>query len=387
MAGAQHLMRKAAIEKLASPEQLDMTLRVTKPVSWLAILTIAVMLSGGIAWAFLGTVYERVDGQGVWLRGDVDAIKVTQNGRVGEILVGIGDRIQEGQEVARIELPDLANRVQEGRQRLDDAENSLRQEQGRSGQRLGLLNQSLSDLDADIARQKELLASGTIRKAQVDRLESRRGNLSSQLGDERAQLARLRSRLEGQRQDFELLEGQYLSNSVLRSAVDGQVAAVNLAEGALIRAGQSLIDLQDTGGERRAFLYVSSADAAKVVAPPSGEVGQEVQLSPTQFKREEWGYIVGRVEGVSSLRVTEEELEERFENLLLAQKILRVMETPKEVIVVPEMMDGSERVRWSSGRGPGEVDVNSYCTAQIVVNARPPWQHLIFKLRGMVGLG
>ena len=40
MAGVQHLLRKAAIEKMASPEQLDMAMRVTSPLSWLALATL-----------------------------------------------------------------------------------------------------------------------------------------------------------------------------------------------------------------------------------------------------------------------------------------------------------------------------------------------------------
>ncbi len=63
------LFRKAALDKLASPERLDVLMQVTSPMGWLALTTVGGILVGVIVWSILGSIPERIDGQGVLLRG------------------------------------------------------------------------------------------------------------------------------------------------------------------------------------------------------------------------------------------------------------------------------------------------------------------------------
>ena len=44
------LFRKAALERLSSPEQLDKAITVSKPVSWLALIGITIIIVAFIAW-------------------------------------------------------------------------------------------------------------------------------------------------------------------------------------------------------------------------------------------------------------------------------------------------------------------------------------------------
>jgi len=41
MQGPEQLLRKSSIEKLSSPEQLDMMMRVTSPMGWIALTAVA----------------------------------------------------------------------------------------------------------------------------------------------------------------------------------------------------------------------------------------------------------------------------------------------------------------------------------------------------------
>ena len=63
------LFRKSAIEKLASPERLDVLMQVTSPVGWVAIGTVAFILACAIVWSVVGSIPTRIDGQGILLRG------------------------------------------------------------------------------------------------------------------------------------------------------------------------------------------------------------------------------------------------------------------------------------------------------------------------------
>ena len=63
------LFRKAALDKLASPERLDVLVRVTSPTGWLALLTLGAVIVGVVIWGIVGSIPDRIDGQGILLRG------------------------------------------------------------------------------------------------------------------------------------------------------------------------------------------------------------------------------------------------------------------------------------------------------------------------------
>jgi HlyD family secretion protein len=46
--GPEQLLRKASLERLSSPEQLDMIMRVTSPLGWVALVAIGVLIVAGI---------------------------------------------------------------------------------------------------------------------------------------------------------------------------------------------------------------------------------------------------------------------------------------------------------------------------------------------------
>ena len=48
------LFRKAALERLSSPEQLDKAIVVSSPVSWLALIGVTVIIVAGILWLVYG---------------------------------------------------------------------------------------------------------------------------------------------------------------------------------------------------------------------------------------------------------------------------------------------------------------------------------------------
>lgn len=59
------LYRKAVLDRIDSPEQLDKALVVTSPMSWLALIGITVMIAAAIVWSIFGTVSETVTVKGV----------------------------------------------------------------------------------------------------------------------------------------------------------------------------------------------------------------------------------------------------------------------------------------------------------------------------------
>lgn len=61
------IYRKAALERLSSPEELDSLMQVTTPKGWLALLSLGCLILGALLWGFLGRIPTKVLGQGMIL--------------------------------------------------------------------------------------------------------------------------------------------------------------------------------------------------------------------------------------------------------------------------------------------------------------------------------
>lgn len=99
----RQIFRKEALQRLASPEQLDQLMPVTDGRGWLALVGIGLVLAVAMVWGIWGTIASTVEGHGVLVRrGGVTVLRSPWAGVVGEVRVAIGDTVAPGQEVARL---------------------------------------------------------------------------------------------------------------------------------------------------------------------------------------------------------------------------------------------------------------------------------------------
>ncbi|MFK7693891.1 NHLP bacteriocin system secretion protein [Paenibacillus sp. HJGM_3] len=100
------LFRKASMEKLQSPDQLDRLLTVTSPRAWIALGGIAVLFLTLLIWSFTGTLPSSVNGNGILLgAGGIQQVLSEQSGQITDISVEPGDRVRKGQIVLRLAKP------------------------------------------------------------------------------------------------------------------------------------------------------------------------------------------------------------------------------------------------------------------------------------------
>lgn len=91
------LYRKSALERMSNPEQLDKVLKVTSPMSWLALIGITVIIIVTVIWSFVGTIPETVT-----VKGIVSAVVGSNSvytedaGTVVSVRVRAGDEIHLG---------------------------------------------------------------------------------------------------------------------------------------------------------------------------------------------------------------------------------------------------------------------------------------------------
>ena len=59
------VFRKSALERLASPEQLDKAITVSRPASWLALLGVTIIIVAAVVWSLLGTLPTTLPAHGI----------------------------------------------------------------------------------------------------------------------------------------------------------------------------------------------------------------------------------------------------------------------------------------------------------------------------------
>ncbi|MGF1575503.1 MAG: NHLP bacteriocin system secretion protein [Cyanophyceae cyanobacterium] len=115
----QALFRQESLERLSSPEQLDQLMRVVSPRNWLALMTLGCFVVAGVAWSVLARLPVVVVGQGVFVQpGQVQDLQATVSGRLVELRIAAGDRVERGDVIAVIEQAEVRAQIQQSQARL-----------------------------------------------------------------------------------------------------------------------------------------------------------------------------------------------------------------------------------------------------------------------------
>ena len=165
------VFRKASLDRLASPEQLDKLLQVTRPRGWIALVALGFLVGSAVLWGFEGSIPSRVAGQGILLKsGGVLEIAAGAGGRITDVAVNVGDVVREGQVVARVAQPDVLNRIRQVRLALDNlrvehrlvaahSEEEAALQLAQLGQRREGIDQSIAAAEDSLRWQREKIAA------------------------------------------------------------------------------------------------------------------------------------------------------------------------------------------------------------------------------------
>lgn len=415
---SKSIFRKVALDRLSSPEQLDMVLHVTSPRSWLALAGLFLVLGAAVVWGYRGTIATKVSGQGVIIRtGGVLNIVSPAAGMIVELNVQPDDQIETDQIVARVAQPSLVEQIRATEEALIEA----RAEQNRTHQvRSDVARLEVSAIDrehentlreirefeqqAQIVRERipveeELLRKGLITKqrvlgtqlelvaigAQVEQLRARIKQLDAQRFSTearpeetdavmQARISNLLRTLAGLRKDLDLA-------TKIVSPYSGEVLEVKVYRGGAISAGEAVASIQPNARELEILAYIASSQVKDI------NVGMGVEISPSTVKREEFGFMKGTVDYVGDYPSTKAALMRNFENESLVQSIMAGGPvTEVHVRLNPDQTTASGYL-WSSSKGP-DVSVTSgtFCALQIVTRVQKPVSLLFPILRRNLGL-
>jgi len=111
-----NVFRKVSLDRLSSPEQLDQLMQVTDARGWIILSAFGTVLATAVLWGLLGSVAHDVPCSGMLVKtGGVFEVSALANGRITDLAVRVGDMVTEGQVVARMSQPELADKLLEAR--------------------------------------------------------------------------------------------------------------------------------------------------------------------------------------------------------------------------------------------------------------------------------
>ena len=100
----KNLFSQEALDKLKTPENLDTLLHVTDSLSWMAVISIMLLLTGVVIWSVMGSFTVKAEGMGMVMdSGGIVAVTHTGGGSISELKVSPGEKIKEGEIVATVQ--------------------------------------------------------------------------------------------------------------------------------------------------------------------------------------------------------------------------------------------------------------------------------------------
>ena len=404
---AAGFFRKAALEKLSTPEKLDQLIKVTSPKGWIALLTITMALGVGVTWSFFGNVKTKLNVVGVILGGEIHEVVATSQGQLINLNVSIGDTIKEDDVIATIEQPELFQQIEEVKASLKEREFDLRRllsygnkdmslqgeliQQQRSSIELEMQseNKKLEFLINQLETENGLLSQGLITKTQavkteqqiegvknsIERLKSQMMQTSSQklnLGFDLQQKINInKQRIAESQRRLNQLEERYDIQTNIRTSYSGEVVEVLTDEGVIVGKGTPLFKLKNrnylAGEKLRGVLYIPSQDGKKI------KEGMEALVVPSTVQPQEFGFMKGKVTYVSDFPITKKGMMMTVKNDQLVQGLLSRGALFEVYVEFEKDEEAFSGFKWTSAKGP-QIAINegTSCMGKITVKSEPP---------------
>lgn len=415
-----HVFRQVSIERLSSPEQLDQLLQVVHPRGWVALGGFGMMIVSLIFWGFTGSIPTNVAGSGVLIRtGGISKVTATGSGRVVDVAVRAGEVIEAGQVVARIQHPELEERLRQAEAELEELQKQRDQEETFSSARIQLELDNLSKrretLERTIAADREqvdwlrdkivdredLLEEGLITRQQLlntrqqlqqteQKIEQSQSELQQieidrqriMSDNERAETTRTFD-INAQQRVVRRLQDELRRKSRVRSSDKGRAIEVRVKPGDLIAKGEPILSFSRVGRDVQtleAVVYVTARDGKKV------QPGMAIQISPATVEAEEYGRMLGMVTYVSDYPATSDGMMQLLGNQQLVQTLSSQgapYEVHADVMPAPDTPSG---YKWtSSGGPPTKIQTGTICQSKITVTERRPVELVMPTVRRLLG--
>lgn len=409
MESSEGIFRKAALERLSSPEQLDQLAGLTSPAGWMALAALGALVVSALAWSVFGSVPTWVEGRGILVSqgghvfdarapADGSIVSVAPVGTVvrkGDLLAALDDTrlrqdLQHAQDVAAEKRADRERTAARYEREIAVKRENVAARKDTAAKRIEAAQQSAVFYDKLLRDELAYQSQGYLTPQAVQDTRQKLEDAGQAQRDGHSELLQLDAELldlasrrdqEVQRDEEALAEAQrrveelgarLRSDTRVLSPLDGVVTEVKTSAGAQIAAGKPLLSIEAAGEGLQLLLYIPP-QYGKTVAP-----GMEVQIEPATVRKEEYGTLRGRVLSVSDFPMTAEGMFSVLENQQLVNSFME-QGPPYAARIALEPAPGTPSgYRWSSGGGPPvRLSSGTTAVADIVVRRQAPLSFLL----------
>ncbi|MES2349648.1 MAG: NHLP bacteriocin system secretion protein [Pseudomonadota bacterium] len=411
------------MERLISPDRADVLPSVNHPPKRLFVAGALILLLLCCAWLVFGVVDTRIKGRCLLLSPQgVDNIASAVDGRVEGIAIRPGDSVAAGQLLATISRPEFDTRLRKAEARLAElrrrsdaaapviarslrlGRNGVASEQATVAERLRTLTerqqlaakrlqaqQSLFEQGLS-TRQSLLLAQDQVDKLAIEQagLQSRAKQLDFQAQEEQRNLngesGQLALQVAEAERELAQLQLQQRELMQVRAPHAGTVIELKTRNGLALPAGGDIASIELASGGNgsklppplSALIFVHAADGKLLQA------GMSAEITPTNVKRQEFGFIRAQIGAVSAFPASREAINQRLNNPDVVKELAGDGVSTQIQSALLRRPDGN--YAWSgAARQPPDVRSGSMCSAEIVVREQHPIEFvwpLIKKLTG-----
>jgi HlyD family secretion protein len=372
-----------------------------------------------VAWAFAGSIATKANGQGVIVRtGGVLNVVSRGSGLILSLDVKVGDKIQPNQIVARIAQPilvekmkashaALAEALQQRQRALDIHKNhkqlqleALRRERANDVRQIGELEEQAKLAAEEVPVEEQLLSKGLVTKQQTIAAKQKLIAIRGQISDLRAKStqldaqafatpaaplqkdAEIQSLTSGMERYMAVMEKELNMAENVVSPYGGEVLELKIYAGVAVVSGQPILSIQPSAQQYLEVLaYLPSAQAKDVKS------GMEVQISPATIKREEFGFMKGKVVYVSDYPATPAALMRNFQNETLVTALSGTGPVTEIRVALDIDANSPSGFRWSTPKGaPVAISGGTICTIDIVTRRQKPATLVVPYVKERLGL-
>lgn len=351
-----NIFRKAAMEKISSPDALDRNIKVVSMRGWLALIAAALLIIITIVWSFVGSISTFIDASGIVMYGSgIENIIATEDGMITDLNIETGDIVNKNTAVVRIDKSDIAEEINS----YEDCCNQIEEFRNSKFKDISVLSYDIYSYFEDDVFAYNSAESNSEKKLIYDKMN----NMCDVLVNE---YTLKRSKMQ---------EELFNRSSVIVQS-NGKVLEVYKKTGDYIHVGdviasmivQSIDSYEGTESmNNEVIVYVPVSDGKKI------SKGMEVQVIPSTVDKEKYGCIIGSVKSVSEYAVSEENMMSVLNNELLVENI----STGDALIEVHiELLKDNTTVskyKWTTKNGaPVTIAPGTVCSARIEIGSSKP---------------
>lgn len=421
---SQEIFRQSALAKLSSPEQLDTLVKQVSSKGWLALSTFGLIIVFTVIWGFYGTITTKVNGTGLIMKlSGMSNIYSTTSGMISELYVKVGDVVTKDQIVAKV----LHKREQLAIKAKEDALLKLKEKYEESSKigtndlklnfsilkkqkdeiklQIAMTKKNYKDISSKIKSQKELYAKGLITKERLtntkNSLEKTDMELTSLINSlsvknieafqkKRAfedKLSQYEQRIVDAKRELRKLRQNLILESNIKSNFTGKIVELNVAQGTVVGGGKHIAvienssNINDVDTNLRAVFFIPSIKGKLV------QNDMMAQVSPSNIKKQEFGFIKGKVDFVSEFPASSQAIMNIIKNEDLARSF--VQNGPPIIVYATLQKDNTtfSKLQWSSSKGPTvHITSGTICQVQVAVKKQKPISLVIPYIEKTLGL-